>query len=198
MIRDQLASVKASVKLVDVLKRHGVSVPADTESQISCPFHGVDSHPSARVYANTNTLFCFTCHHVYDVISVEMAFLDCDLKTAVESLISAHNVIVEEQPQDIQRFYSHVVRYTRGDNKQVSAVILELGDRFRCYYTSMSGWRLLGHLIDYFWQEFDALAADTPVELLALVMEWFASAHAMIASQMLAVEIIHPYVADES
>ena len=34
---------------------------ADGSTQCRCPFHGVDRHPSARIYEDTNSWFCFTC-----------------------------------------------------------------------------------------------------------------------------------------
>jgi len=30
-------------------------------TQCKCPFHGRDRHPSARIYEDTNSWFCFTC-----------------------------------------------------------------------------------------------------------------------------------------
>ncbi len=34
---------------------------SDGSTQCKCPFHGVDRHPSARIYEDTNSWFCFTC-----------------------------------------------------------------------------------------------------------------------------------------
>lgn len=31
------------------------------DTQCKCPFHGYDKHPSARIYDNTNSWYCFTC-----------------------------------------------------------------------------------------------------------------------------------------
>ena len=34
---------------------------SDGNTQCRCPFHGEDIHPSARIYEETNSWFCFTC-----------------------------------------------------------------------------------------------------------------------------------------
>jgi len=37
-------------------------------TQVHCPFHGNDTHASARIY-ETNTMYCWKCNKVWDVIS---------------------------------------------------------------------------------------------------------------------------------
>lgn len=37
--------------------------------QISCPFHGQDTHPSARVYPDTNSFRCFTCSKSWNAVT---------------------------------------------------------------------------------------------------------------------------------
>ena len=203
-VRDKLQAVKTTVKMVDVLRMHGIIVPADAQSQISCPFHGADTHPSARVYAQTNTLFCWTCHKLWDVIAAEMQFTGSSLTDAVDALIVTFVVPVAEQPQSIQRFYTHAARYQYGDKLQSTKIVNELGDRFRLYYQSLPDWRLLEHLIDYFWQEFDEMVLDeVPVQLIDRATAWFSRAHAMLAAQVPTVEAINKsaravvYVSDE-
>jgi DNA primase len=136
-VREKLASVKTAVSIVDVLKSHNIFVPAGVESQIRCPFHGSDSHPSARVYTTTNTIFCWTCHRLWDVIAAEMQFTGATLVEAVDSLCSSFSVDVQAQPQEIARFYSLANKYQRGDARQASVMILDLADRFRRYYTAL-------------------------------------------------------------
>ena len=34
---------------------------AEGNTQCKCPFHGADKHPSARIYEDTNSWYCFTC-----------------------------------------------------------------------------------------------------------------------------------------
>ena len=37
--------------------------------QISCPFHGQDTHPSARVYPDTNSFRCFYCSKSWGAVT---------------------------------------------------------------------------------------------------------------------------------
>lgn len=39
------------------------------EVQFKCPFHGKDNKPSARLYNNTKTCFCWVCRKSWDVVS---------------------------------------------------------------------------------------------------------------------------------
>lgn len=196
-VRDNIAAVKTAVKMVDLLKFHGIVVPADTQTQLSCPFHGADAHPSARVYSDTNSLFCWTCHKVWDVISAEMEFTGLPLVEAVQELVVRFKVAVEEQPQEIAKFYATVNRYVYGDKKQAQLTASDLADKFRRYYMDLSEWRLLSHVIEYFWEEFDNLAAETPVEGLDKVFEWYANAHAAVSGQLEAVSTINPVIVAE-
>lgn len=82
----RLAWVKARVRAIhekvstyDVLRRGGVELRHDdTEEQFSCPFHGSDSKPSARVYPESNTgpshAWCYVCQERWDAISLWRKF----------------------------------------------------------------------------------------------------------------------------
>ena len=199
-IRDKLAAVKQSVRIVSVLKSHGVVVPNNTETQISCPFHGDDLHPSARVYAETNTLYCWTCHKMFDVIAVEMHFTGKGFGDAIDSLIGSFSVSVEESPAEIQRFYGLVSRYVHGDKRQSETLFVDFGYKFCRYYQSIKDWRNHSYIIDYFWNEYDRLydsmfnSADTdsvdglekpkadPNVLIDKVAEWFANGHGALST----------------
>lgn len=41
----------------------------DKPCQISCPFHGKDTHPSARVYPDTNSFRCFYCSKSWGAVT---------------------------------------------------------------------------------------------------------------------------------
>lgn len=182
--RDALQAVKATVSIVELLKFHGVAVPENTETQISCPFHGADNHPSARVYTSTNTIFCWTCHKLWDTIAAEMAFTELPLSEAVNALVARYSVAVEAQPQVVQRFYATANVYSHGDQKSASAVVADLGDKFRLYYSALPDWRIVGHLVDYFWREFDEFVVEEPADLIVRATDWFARAHLMISTQI--------------
>lgn len=54
-----------------------------TTQQIICPFHD-DTKPSARAYENTNKMFCFTCHKLWDPITMVMDGRRLDFLQAIE------------------------------------------------------------------------------------------------------------------
>jgi hypothetical protein len=63
----RVATIQAHVTLFDIFDRMGVSVTPETQ-QMRCPFHA-DRLPSARVYADQNKLYCFSCQKSWDVIA---------------------------------------------------------------------------------------------------------------------------------
>lgn len=66
--------IKARVPLLDVLSGYGYEVKTyNREQQFRCDLHGgSDNAPSARVYPETETWFCFACGKSRDVISTVM------------------------------------------------------------------------------------------------------------------------------
>lgn len=60
----------------DILRRNGVSFrhTGDREEQFSCPFHGKDESPSARVYPSSprspSHVWCYVCRERWDAIAL--------------------------------------------------------------------------------------------------------------------------------
>jgi len=64
--------IKEKVSIFDLFDIADEPITYQTKakpSQISCPFHGKDAHPSARVYPDTNTFRCFTCSKSWNVVT---------------------------------------------------------------------------------------------------------------------------------
>lgn len=66
--RQRIDAIHARVSAFDVLRANGVSLGQaadDGEEQFSCPFHGKDAKPSARVYPakaeHPSHVWCFVC-----------------------------------------------------------------------------------------------------------------------------------------
>lgn len=79
--RERTAAVKANVSAYDVLRHFGVRLKqggSDREEQLSCPFHGKDNKPSARVYPDDTEgmshLWCYTCRKRWDAIGLWKEF----------------------------------------------------------------------------------------------------------------------------
>ena len=71
--KELMVRVNNAVSMVDLLGEFGTTLRTPThEEQISCPFHGKDSKPSARHYPDTNSVYCFTCKKSWDPIRFMM------------------------------------------------------------------------------------------------------------------------------
>jgi hypothetical protein len=73
-------AIRQSVSAYDVLARNGVSLRRHgmQQEQMSCPFHGQDTHPSARYYPETpngpSAVWCFVCREFWDAIGLWKKF----------------------------------------------------------------------------------------------------------------------------
>lgn len=79
--RQRVEQVHTKVTVYDVLGRNGVGISQltdDQEEQISCPFHGADEKPSARVYPadarSHSHIWCFVCRERWDAIELWKKF----------------------------------------------------------------------------------------------------------------------------
>jgi hypothetical protein len=79
-IQARVEAIRKGVSAHDILRRNGIKLrySVDREEQFACPFHGVDRHPSARVYPETvkgpSHVWCFTCHENWDVFKLWSKF----------------------------------------------------------------------------------------------------------------------------
>jgi len=70
-MEDIVSKIKEFVSLYDLLDLCDPPVSYDSrerECQINCPFHGADLGPSARIYPDTNSMYCWACTKSWDVI----------------------------------------------------------------------------------------------------------------------------------
>jgi len=59
---DLLEVARESVPMRSIYDHFGLNYFHDTgDTQCKCPFHGRDRHPSAKIYDDTNSWYCFTC-----------------------------------------------------------------------------------------------------------------------------------------
>lgn len=77
----RVEQIHAKVTAYDILRSNGVElkqVSDAQEEQFSCPFHGVDRKPSARVYPESNSgpshAWCFFCQERWDAIDLWRKF----------------------------------------------------------------------------------------------------------------------------
>jgi len=82
-IQQRIEAIHARVSAYDILRQNGIKLQHAGESRIeqfSCPFHGKDTKPSARIYPASATgpshAWCFVCQERWDVITLWRKFND--------------------------------------------------------------------------------------------------------------------------
>lgn len=81
--------IKEQVPILDVLSKYGYDVHGyNREQQFKCDLHGdgSDNAPSARVYPETGSWFCFACGKARDVISTVMEKEGLDFSSACRAI----------------------------------------------------------------------------------------------------------------
>jgi len=90
------------VELADVMVGYGVHFQFDprgaSEVQFKCPFHGKDTKPSARLYNQTKSCFCWVCRKSWDVVSFTMEKENLFFKQALLYLINRYRVDTSSIP----------------------------------------------------------------------------------------------------
>jgi len=76
-VRQRIENIHEQITVYDVLRHVGADLRqtgSDDEEQFSCPFHGADRKPSARVYPeegqSKSHAWCYVCQERWDAISV--------------------------------------------------------------------------------------------------------------------------------
>lgn len=76
-------------QIIDYFKVFAVS--PGTETQVQCPFHSKDNHPSAKIY-DTNTMYCWVCHKTWNVITFVEDYNNLSFKKALSFLEETFNL----------------------------------------------------------------------------------------------------------
>lgn len=96
--------IQEEVSIYDLFKEAAPSIRVATTGkpcQISCPFHGDDAHPSARVYPDGNFMRCYYCSESWDVIKfwaqINGWWRDeeagkLDIRRAIDDLCNKYNI----------------------------------------------------------------------------------------------------------
>jgi len=105
-IAERVATIRQSITAHDVLARNGIRLKyGGREEQISCPFHGRDTKPSARVYEasarSPSHVWCFVCQEHWDVISLWKKFDgrdDLKFAAVLRDIEAAYNIVPPPMP----------------------------------------------------------------------------------------------------
>ncbi len=104
-LQRRVETINQKVSAHDVLRHGGVSLMTEGEEQFSCPFHGADNKPSARVYPedarSRSHAWCFVCQERWDVIALWKKFNPADGKTfsrVLREIEQAFGITAPEMP----------------------------------------------------------------------------------------------------
>ena len=108
-MKQRSQAVRDNISARDVLRHFGVSLKFAGEAheeQISCPFHGKDNKPSARVYPSgprsSSHVWCFTCQKNWDVFGLWRNFMghgeEIKFSTVIFELEKAFGILPPEAP----------------------------------------------------------------------------------------------------
>lgn len=107
-IAQRVAAVSRVVSAGDVLQRNGVQLRygGDREEQISCPFHGRDQKPSARLYPEgadrRSHVWCFVCQESWDCIGLWRKFGSFEkFGAALRDMERSFGILPPESPFEI-------------------------------------------------------------------------------------------------
>jgi len=106
----RVEGLHTKVSAYDVLRSNGVDlqqVSDAQEEQFSCPFHGEDRKPSARVYPESSRspshAWCFFCQERWDAISLWRKFNGGEDKSfgqVISEMERAYGIATPDLPQD--------------------------------------------------------------------------------------------------
>jgi hypothetical protein len=104
-VRERVEAIHQKVSTYEVLVRHGVNLRqgGEREEQFSCPFHGQDRKPSARVYPqdvrSPSHAWCFVCQERWDSIALWRKFNGGEDKTFSRALTEMEQMYGIEPPK---------------------------------------------------------------------------------------------------
>ena len=73
--------ILSSVSMQQILDKYGIK---NNGKMFSCPFHGEDKHPSAKIYKNSYC--CFGCHNAGDTIRFVENLFNLSFKEAMQKI----------------------------------------------------------------------------------------------------------------
>lgn len=117
-VKARTENLLAAVSAYDVLRRNGVQLrheAMDREEQFCCPFHGVDTHPSARVYPTSangpSHVWCFVCRKRWDSIGLWRMFAgagqDVKFTKSLAEMERAFGILPPDRPPSRAEMEEH-------------------------------------------------------------------------------------------
>jgi DNA primase len=108
-IAGRIEAIHRRVSAHEVLRRNGVGLKyGGRVEQFSCPFHGQDNKPSARVYGETERspshVWCFVCQKRWDAIGLWQKFTGFEgrFSSLLRDIEQTYGIEIPESPQQYQ------------------------------------------------------------------------------------------------
>jgi hypothetical protein len=103
------------LSLAEVMVSYNVAFAYDprlaSEVQFRCPFHGKDNKPSARLYNNTKSCFCWVCRKAWDVVSFIMEKEKMSFREALNYIVGRYKIDISSIP-DIPTMELKKIKYS--------------------------------------------------------------------------------------
>ncbi len=108
-LKTRVAAVHARISAEDILIENGVRLKygGQRHEQISCPFHGTDTRPSARYHPAEDGgpagVWCFVCNERWDAITLWKKFraFEGSFGSLLRSIENAYGIEVPEAPPEV-------------------------------------------------------------------------------------------------
>jgi hypothetical protein len=176
-LQARAGTIRDRVSAHDILRRNGVKLrysSGDREESFSCPFHGVDTHPSARVYPSTATgashVWCFVCQEHWDVIKLWQKFSGAEHKfsRSLYEIERTFGITVSERPPTPSEMADYVDPDTEHCQELLDICERRLGSAKNVF--DMKSHLLLGSILDRVRYEFER-AVKTPPQTLVILQQ---------------------------
>lgn len=167
---DRVEVIKDNISIFDVMDKLGIEYPFRRTCQVHCPFHS-DDNPSARVYEDTNKLWCWKCgNKTWDVIELVTDSTGMKFKSALMWL---------EREFEIDRVKSleskfHALKSKKRAKGNIAKIFEE---KFISVYNWwIYGSELLWERIFFCWECYEFVDKDSKEEL----MSWYRSSKKIV------------------
>lgn len=87
-----------TLSMQDVIDKYGIE---NNGKMFSCPFHGIDKHPSAKIYKNSYC--CFTCRSAGDTIRFVENLFNLSFRDAMQKINIDFNMGLDSNYVDYER-----------------------------------------------------------------------------------------------
>lgn len=145
-------AINDRVSAHDILRMKGVPLlhVGEREEQFSCPFHGKDAKPSARVFPSTpqspSHAWCYVCRERWDVIALWQKYNGTEgFHRTLSDIEKAFNITTPPVPQG-----AIVVDYGDSQKQRFEEIYAACESRLvgERYTFDMQGYLLFGSILD--------------------------------------------------